>query len=222
MSEILKAAVALSMREAKKLGLKAAGEQFFCTKSPYYAGGQEDVPNGVIGTILPELSNRGKLQAELTCTEPGCTATHIREVSDWHQCTKCEQHSKSKGKSKGSGMLGVGGQRSVKLPDGTILREMQCPEGADEEMKALVAENNALFGQLKAEEDARRAKEQEAHKAELAAKLEADKAERAKKLAAEQKAKLLANLELIKKVAAEKGVPVSPKTEADVAEASEQ
>jgi hypothetical protein len=211
----------LTMKEAKGLGLKAAGQVFECHKSPYYAGGVEGVPTGSLGMILPELSARGKLQAELTCAEEGCAEIHVREVSDWHQCNKCQSHSKSKGKSRSPGMQGIGGQRSVKLPDGTVLRELQVPEGADEEMKALVAENNALFEQFKKLEDERKEAEAAQRKAEAAKKAEELKAQKEAELAKARKEQAIKALELARKIAAERGVAVSPKL-VEAAEAMEE
>lgn len=52
----------------------------------------------VIGVVLPALSPRGKVQAELTCIEPGCTEKHTREMSDWHQCSRCRTHGNTAGK----------------------------------------------------------------------------------------------------------------------------
>jgi len=50
------------------------------------------------GTVLALESNREKVQAELTCANPECDATHIREVSDWHQSGFCKAHATAKGK----------------------------------------------------------------------------------------------------------------------------
>jgi hypothetical protein len=61
-------------------------------------------PTGAIGTILEAKSPHGKWQAELTCTfkdeKSGeeCTNVHVREQSDWHQCSRCGTHQR-KGKS---------------------------------------------------------------------------------------------------------------------------
>ena len=49
---------------------------------------------GATGTYIPELSARGKLQARFNCTWHGCPMEHVREISDWHQCGKCEAHAK--------------------------------------------------------------------------------------------------------------------------------
>lgn len=81
----------LTVPEVKQLfktGAKPGGQQFKNEKDS-------------VGTVLAEASGRGKLQADMSCTEPGCTNLHRREVSDWHQCYRCVDHSKpSKAKVK--------------------------------------------------------------------------------------------------------------------------
>ena len=58
----------------------------------------------VVGVILPTLSKGGgpgaKIQAELACSVEGCTRTHIREQSDWHQALMCREHAEEKATSK--------------------------------------------------------------------------------------------------------------------------
>lgn len=49
----------------------------------------------VLATILPTLSGKGKVQAELACSKEGCAKTHIREQSDWHQSVNCRDHALS-------------------------------------------------------------------------------------------------------------------------------
>lgn len=200
----------LTMAEAKKSGIKAAGEEFECVKSDFYGGG----PTGAIGTILPELSARGKLQASLTCATEGCTETHIREVSDWHQSANCAIHTKAK--SKGSGKsVGTGGGRSVKvtLEDGSVetFREMKVGPTDDAETVALKEENNRLFEAYysaeQAKRDAEKVQAQEARKA----KQEAERAEREAAKAVEKKAVIAAQLERAKAYAAKVGANVSPK-----------
>ena len=200
----------LTMAQAKTLGVKAAGQEFECEKSAFYGGG----PTGAIGTILPELSVHGKLQAVLTCTEAGCTNTHVREVSDWHQCTKCEEHRKVKAKGSGAGK-GLNYGRSVKLDDGTILREMKVSEKDDAETVALKTENNELFEQLFAIEQANLDAAKVAAKAEREAKAQAARDAKELATAAERKVKAQAALELARKIAAERGIKVSPKLEAE-------
>ncbi len=72
----------LTMDEAKKSG--KAGDTF-------------TNPRGVTGTILPDLVN-GKRAAVFNCSTPGCTNTHTRLVSDWHQVSRCKECSKKKAK----------------------------------------------------------------------------------------------------------------------------
>jgi hypothetical protein len=76
----------LSLEEAKSLVAKgnAVGVQFTNKK-------------GSVGTIIAEKSPRGKVQARMTCIEPGCNNTHVREISDWHQCCRCNEHTGGKG-----------------------------------------------------------------------------------------------------------------------------
>lgn len=193
----------LSMSEAKALANKSTAEN---------AGKRFSTPAGVIGVILADLSPRGKPQAELTCSEAGCTETHVREISDWHQCGKCRTHKKSKSRSGGGSSTGssvtAGGLRIMKVLDTDT-----------DEVKALKQENNELVEQLLAQEKV----EREAQKAKAAeerkAKQEQEKQEREAKKAAEQAQKLRENMDRIKAVAAAKGLPVSPKTLAEAGEA---
>lgn len=50
----------------------------------------------VTAKLLGVLSPKGKLQAELSCSEEGCTETHVREQSDWHQSMLCRTHAAAK------------------------------------------------------------------------------------------------------------------------------
>lgn len=194
----------LTMAEAKAAGAKAAGQEFECERSAYLGGG----PTGAIGTILAEPSARGKLQAELTCCEPGCTGTHNREVSDWHQSRFCELHQKHKSKGTGAG-TGLAFGRQVKLPDGQIIKEMKILETDDDELKGLKATNNEIFAVLFAEQE----KVREAEKVAAKAKREADQVkaqlEKAAAVRAEIKAKAQASLAIAQKLADERGVAVS-------------
>lgn len=88
-----------SLTEAKAI-LKngpVAGLKFQVEASDNKAGA---LPAGTIfmGVVLAERSGRGKVQAELSCSKPGCTETHIREVSDFHQAYLCRTHASAKGK----------------------------------------------------------------------------------------------------------------------------
>jgi hypothetical protein len=55
---------------------------------------------GVVGTVLAEKSAHGKPLAQFTCSVPGCVEVHVREVSDWHQCSKCKTHSGKRTRAK--------------------------------------------------------------------------------------------------------------------------
>lgn len=46
----------------------------------------------VLATILPTLSAKGKVQAELACSTEDCGELHVREQSDWHQSLRCRTH----------------------------------------------------------------------------------------------------------------------------------
>lgn len=61
----------------------------------FYAGNGK---TEVLAQITGQLSERGKITAELACAEPGCNETHVREMSDWHQSVKCRTHAKAANK----------------------------------------------------------------------------------------------------------------------------
>lgn len=173
------------------------------------AGLQFQSPTGAIGTILPELSERGKLQAEFTCTNTlkdgtACPNTHVREISDWHQSGKCRICKKSK--SKGGGSTGStvsdGGARMLKVLD------TDTPE-----IRTMKEENNRLVAQIQEEEKKVREAVKAKEAAERKAKAEADKATKEAERIAKQKDEIAARLAKIRQVAAEKGVAVSAKTE---------
>ncbi len=50
----------------------------------------------VLAVVLPNLSPKGKVQAELACCVEGCCETHVREQSDWHQSLRCRTHAGAK------------------------------------------------------------------------------------------------------------------------------
>ncbi len=50
----------------------------------------------VTATLLPTLSAHGKIRATLSCAVDGCTETHEREMSDFHQALLCRTHSAAK------------------------------------------------------------------------------------------------------------------------------
>lgn len=192
----------VTMDEAKKLASKNLAEA---------VGTQFEAPTGATGTVIAELSSRGKVQAELTCTEQGCTETHVREISDWHQCGKCRTHKKSK--SRGGGGAGVS------LGDGNVMREVKILDTDPPEVRELKESINAEVRQLKEVEAAERKAAQEKAAAERKQKQEAERAQKeAERLEAQKKA-LAARKEQIARIAAEKGVKVSPRTEAEIAEA---
>ena len=204
----------LTMIEAKALGLKAAGQEFECV---FTFGERAGQATGCVGTILPELSARGKLQAVLTCATPGCNLTHVREVSDWHQSRFCEVHGK-KSKHSAGGHITYGKQ--VKLDDGTVIKEMKVLETDDEELRSMKLENNQIFAELLAVQEAKDAQV----KADAKALRDAEnaKAQLVKAQAARDaaKAQARASLELAKKMSAERGVAVSPKLIAEAGEES--
>lgn len=201
----------LNMTDAKNLAKtnlnEAAGQEFTPEKSEYLGGG----PTGVLGVILPTLSTRGKPQAEFSCIVEGCTEKHVREISDWHQSTKCETHAKTKAKSGKSATPGTGGGRSVKMADGEIFREMKILDGDTAEVVEAKQQNNELFEQLYAAEQARRDGEKVAAADARKAKQEADRVAREAKAADEKVAAIKAQKERVAKYAQEKGLNVSPK-----------
>lgn len=186
----------LSMIEAKALAQKdlkaAAGQQF-------------ETPKGVIGTVLGELSARGKIQAELTCSEvledgSTCQEVHIREISDWHQSDKCRTHRKSKTRSSGIGVQSTG-HRPMKILD----TDPEDVRRQKEEFNAVLEQVQAAEKAAKAEQRAKEAEARKAKQAEERAKKEAEKIQKSK-------AALAANLEKVKALAKERGVAVSAKT----------
>lgn len=181
------------------------------------AGLQFQSPTGAIGTILPELSERQKLQAEFTCTNTlkdgtACPNTHVREISDWHQSGKCRtcKKSKSKGGSGTGSTVSEGGARMLKILD------TDTPE-----IRKMKEENNVLVAQIQEEEKKVREAAKAKEAAERKAKAEEEKAKKEAERIAKQKDEIAARLAKIRQVAAEKGVAVSPKTETEVEEAEE-
>lgn len=176
------------------------------------AGESFEGKNGVTATVLAELSHRQKPQAEITCSVEGCTNTHIREISDWHQSDKCREDAKSKSKGARTG-TGLG---SVKLPDGTVLREQRIADTDDQETKDLKAALNEQYQAAKAAAQAVKDEEKAQAKTEREAKMAAEKAERDAKKDEERKAALKASLERAKEFSAKTGAPVSQKLIAQV------
>lgn len=174
-------------------------------------GSEFEAPTGARGRVLAQLSEHGKVQAEMTCTETVdgilCMQTHVREQSDWHQCGKCVDH--SKGRSKKTG--GTGASAST-----NVLRKLKVLDTDSPETKAKKEEANALIDLVLAEEkkvkDAEKAQNAEVRKKEqeeAKAKKDAEKAEAIRRQVAER-------WQAIQAVAKEKGVPVSAKTVAEV------
>ena len=161
-----------------------------------------------LGTILEALSDHKKRQAEMTCTTEGCTETHIREQSDWHQSYACRTHGKSKSRS-GTGN-GVGG--GIKSDDGQTFKFMPIVDSDDAETRKVKEANNSFYVALKAqrEEEARIAKL--ARENERRAKVEEGRRERALKLEADKKSKLKDQLARIRAYAEKMNVPVSDVT----------
>lgn len=105
---------------------------------------------GAQGTVLPNLSEHGKRQAEMTCTGKGgaCTETHFREQSDWHQSYQCRSCKKGKTSSSGSSTPTGGGlaaQGSITKADGTVLTFQALSPGDTLEQIAAKTTNNEVF-----------------------------------------------------------------------------
>lgn len=162
---------------------------------------------GATGTVLDGLSSHGKRQAEMTCITQGCTETHVREQSDWHQSFACRTHSKTKKRGGGSGV----GSR-IKLADGTDVTFQKVLDTDDADVVALKTENNALFERLKQKKLDEVKADKERRAQERKAKVEADRQARAVKNAQTQREALAANLQRIKDYAARMNLPVSQAT----------
>lgn len=65
----------VTLAEAKT-GAAAVGKLFINSK-------------GAIACVLDIINVRGKRLALFGCTSPGCSGTHVRETSDWHQVGSC-------------------------------------------------------------------------------------------------------------------------------------
>ncbi len=87
---------------------------------------------GATGEILPTVSAHGKVQARFTCIVPGCTETHDREQSDFHQVGACRTHV---GKSTG----GSPKTPSIKKASLTPEQELAALEARMTELKAAAA-----------------------------------------------------------------------------------
>jgi len=162
------------------------------------AGTEFVTPGGSVGVIL-EGKVSGKPQAELTCVfvKDGvtCTNRHVRLSSDWHQCSRCQDHSKAKGPRTGGSSLAEAAK-------------------SDPEIAAMLAQAEAIQAQIKAKQKA----ETERKRAEKKALAGPAKEERTKQRLAKQARE---KLERALKLAAEKGIEVSPQTVAEAEEAAE-
>jgi Tfp pilus assembly protein FimV len=102
---------------------------------------------GAIGTLLPTLSAHGKLQAEFTCTVPGCKELHTRERSDWHQVGECRTHRAGKSGSHST-------TKSTSKPSNkTPAEQLAALEAQLAAMKAVIAQraeveelNKVIYG----------------------------------------------------------------------------
>lgn len=91
----------ISMLEMKTLIAESLGTPANNQNAATALGGTEFLAEAkggrfVTAKLLPNLSPKGKLQAELSCSEDGCTETHVREQSDWHQSMLCRTHAAAK------------------------------------------------------------------------------------------------------------------------------
>lgn len=165
---------------------------------------------GSIGTILAELSPRGKLQASMTCVEGG--PDHIRERSDWHQCYLSPEKAKNKPRKTGGPNTG----KSLRTNDGTLLHFQDILETDGDDVKALKEQNNIAFNQAKAAREALIAKEKADKAAARTAKQEADKAARAEVKRQENAAKLAQSAKVLQDYAKSINAQVSPNAPAIV------
>lgn len=192
MSEIIDLSVVKEMIKQRR---EVAGVRFINQK-------------GSIGTVLANLSSHGKRQAEMTCTTDGCTETHVREQSDWHQCSSCRSHGKGGVANKST----VNGG-SVVDADGKRIVFMHILDTDDADTKQMKAQNNHNFNLLRDknrnEEEMRRKKAKEDRKAQI----EMEREERALKAEENRKKDMQKNADLIRQYAAKMGLPISKKTE---------
>ena len=160
---------------------------------------------GSVGTILPELSLRQKLQASMTCVEGG--PDHIRERSDWHQCYLSPEKAKNKPRKTGGPNTG----KSMRTEAGVLLRFEDILEGDTDEVKALKEQNNIAFGEAKAARDAMEASEKQNKLAARQAKQESDRAARKVLQDAEKAKKLAEGAKTIAEYAASVNAKISAK-----------
>jgi len=176
---------------ALKAGQPVAGMQFLNDK-------------GSVGTILPGLSARGKLQASMTCVEGG--PDHIRERSDWHQCYLSPDKAKNKPRKTG----GPGTGKSMRTEDGTLLRFQEIFPADSAEIQAVEEQNNIAFEAAKAARASAEASAKATKLADRKSKLEARREERRLAKEAETAAKLAEGAKKLQEYAASLNVAVSP------------
>lgn len=107
-------------------------------KSNPTVGLEFQAPTGAKGKIIAERSPRGKLQAALICIT--CGDTHVREVSDWHQCGKCPKCKPSKGRKSVSAQVGNLTQILPTDPPELVELKKQLQEAEAEERRIAEAE----------------------------------------------------------------------------------
>ncbi len=161
---------------------------------------------GSQGTVLPGKSDHGKLRAEMTCVKEGCTETHIREISDFHQCGLCRTHSKTK--AGGGAKVSTG----VRLDDGTVVRYQPVLATDDAETVELKAANNLKVEELRHQKAEQKTVERLAKELERKQRQETAKADREAKAVAEKKQKLADMNQKIREYAQRNQVPVSVST----------
>lgn len=177
---------------AIKAGQSVAGMQFVNEK-------------GSVGTILPGLSSRGKLQASMTCVEGG--PDHIRERSDWHQCYLSPEKAKNKPRKTG----GPGTGKSMRTEDGTLLRFQEILPSDSVEIQNVKTQNNVAFEAAKLARSNAETAAKATKAADRKAKLEARREERRLAKEVETAAKLAEGAKKLEEYAASLNVPVSPK-----------
>lgn len=175
---------------ALKAGQPVAGMQFVNDK-------------GSVGTILPGLSARGKLQASMTCVEGG--PDHTRERSDWHQCYLSPEKAKNKPRKTG----GPGTGKSMRTEDGTLLRFQEILPSDSAEIVAVKEQNNIAFEAAKAARSNAEASAKATKAADRKSRLEARREERRLAKEAETALKLAEGARKLQEYAASLNVPVS-------------
>lgn len=99
----------------------------------------------VAARLLPQLSSHGKIQAELACSRPGCTKTHTRERSDWHQALLCRECRPSAGKTGHAAPKAT--TKSNLTPDQQIAQLKAALAAAEAQKAEQDSINAALYGE---------------------------------------------------------------------------